>query len=174
MPGSTHTIATTTQSGGSGTQYVWNTWSDAGAVSHTVSPSAATAYTANFTTQYLLSTSVTGNGAITADPVSASGYYDSGTSVQLTAAAAGNDTFANWSGDLSGSANPQSVILSAPRTVTANFQLPAGSSTSFLTGSALNSPPLRDDFGGWIGMKLTVGTFAADGDGAGPHLPDGQ
>lgn len=157
IPGSTHTIATTAQSGGSGTQYIWNTWSDGGALSHTVAPSSATTLTANFTTQYLLTTGVTGSGGITANPVSASGYYDSGTSVQLTAAAGGDNAFATWSGDLSGSANPQSIVMSAPRTVTANFQPPAGSSTSFLTGVALNSPPLRNDFGGWIGMKLTVG-----------------
>jgi len=157
IPGSTHTIATATQPGASGTQYVWNTWSDGGALSHTVAPASATMLTADFATQYRLTTGVTGSGSIAANPVSASGYYNSGTLVQLTAAASGDNTFANWSGDLSGSANPQGITMSAPRTVTANFQAPVGSSTSFLTGAALNSPPLRNDFGGWIGMKLTVG-----------------
>jgi List-Bact-rpt repeat protein len=156
-PGSTHMIATTTQSG-SGTQYVWNTWSDGGATSHTIAPSTATTYTANFTTQFLLSASVAGSGTIAVDPVSASGYYDSGTSVELTATATGSGTFANWSGDLSGGVNPQSVTMSAPRTVTASFEPPGGSSASFLTGFALNSPPQRNDFSGWIGMKLTVGS----------------
>ncbi len=160
IPGSTHTIATNaTQSGASGTQYVWNTWSDAGALSHTVTPSSATIYTANFTTQYLLTTNVApgGSGSITSNPVSASGYYDNGTSVQLTAAANGSNTFTGWSGDLSDSTNPQSVTMSAPRTVTASFQPPGGSATSFLTGFALNSPPQRNDFGSFVGMKLTVG-----------------
>ena len=159
IPGSTHTIATTTQSGGIGTQYLWNTWSDAGAISHTVAPSSTITYTANFTTQYLLTTSITpaGSGSVTANPASASGYYDSATPVQLTAAPAGSNSFNGWSGDASGSANPQSVTMSAPRTVTASFQLPAGSSTSFLTGFALNNPALRNNFGGFVGMQLTVG-----------------
>jgi hypothetical protein len=34
--------------------------------------------------------------------------------------------FANWSGDLTGSTNPQSVTMSAPRNVTANFTSPSG------------------------------------------------
>ncbi len=160
IPGSTHTIAApTTQSGESGTQYIWNTWSDGGALSHTVTPNGATTYTANFTTQYLLTTNVSpgGGGTITASPVSASGYYDNGTSVQLTAAATGSNAFTGWSGDLSDSTNPQSVTMSASRTVTASFQPPSGSATSFLTGFALNSPPQRNDFGSFVGMKLTVG-----------------
>src|SRR5208283_797319 len=89
LPGSQHTIATTSpQSGGAGIQYVWSSWSDGGAVSHTVSPSGATTYTASFTTQYLLTTAVapSGSGSITASPLSTTGYYASGTLVQLTAA----------------------------------------------------------------------------------------
>jgi hypothetical protein len=159
IPGSTHTIATTaTQSGGIGTQYAFNGWDDAGALSHAVAPSIATTYTASFTTQYQLTTNVApgGSGSITANPVSASGYYDSGTPVQLTAAANGSNTFAGWSGDLTGSTNPQSVTMSAQRTVVANFQPPAGTN-SFVTGFALNSPSQRNDFGGFVGMKLTVG-----------------
>jgi len=35
-----------------GIQYVWSSWSDSGAMSHTVAPSANMTYTANFTTQY--------------------------------------------------------------------------------------------------------------------------
>lgn len=157
IPGSTHTIATSSQNAGNGTQNLWSSWSDGGGATHTVAPANPTTFTASFTTQYLLTTGVTGTGSITANPSSASGYYDSGTSVQVTAAASGDNTFANWSGDLSGNANPQSVTMSAPRAVTANFQSPAGSSVRFLTGVALNAPPPRNDFSGWIGMKLTVG-----------------
>ncbi len=51
VPGSTHNISTTSpQSGGPGTQYVWSSWSDGGAISHTVSPTSALTYTATFTT----------------------------------------------------------------------------------------------------------------------------
>jgi hypothetical protein len=54
VPGSTHTIAaTTTQSGGTGTQYIWSSWSDGLESTHTVAPSSSTIYTANFITQSL-------------------------------------------------------------------------------------------------------------------------
>ena len=53
-PGTQHTIATTTpQAGGTGTQYVFASWSDGGAISHTITASSSAAtYTASFTTQY--------------------------------------------------------------------------------------------------------------------------
>ena len=39
QPGSSHTIATTSpQSGGTGVQYLWKSWSDNGTISHTVAP----------------------------------------------------------------------------------------------------------------------------------------
>ena len=55
--GSDHTIAAATQAGAVGVQYVFASWSDSGAASHTVSgPAGATTYTATFTTQYYLTT----------------------------------------------------------------------------------------------------------------------
>ena len=48
-PGSAHTIAASTQIVGT-TQYDFQSWSDGGAISHAVSPTANTTYTMNFTT----------------------------------------------------------------------------------------------------------------------------
>ena len=94
VPGSTHTIATTSpQSGGASTQYAWTNWSDGGALSHTITvPSSATTYTANFKTQYQLTfgqsglaadatgTIVTVNGGAQSTlPYTA--YYDAGSTV---------------------------------------------------------------------------------------------
>jgi hypothetical protein len=158
--GTSHTIATTSpQSAGTGTQYAWSSWSDGGGISHSVAPTAAATYTASFTTQYLLTTSVSPAGGGT---VTAGGYSNSGTSVQLTATPAVNCTFSSWSGGLTGSASPTFIIMSAPQTVTANFQctVTPPSSTVFLTGYALNGPSLRNDFTGWVGMKLTAGASA--------------
>ena len=64
---------------GTGTRSVFSSWSDSGAQSHTVTITAgsATTYTATFTTQYLLTTSVTGSGTITPNPSSSDGYYNS-------------------------------------------------------------------------------------------------
>jgi len=123
IPGSSHTIATTTPQISGATRDVFSNWSDSGAISHSVAPAVATTYTANFTTQYLLATNVfpAGGGTIAANPVSGDGYYNSGTSVQLTASATAGFTFSNWNGDLTGTTNPQSVVMSVPRTVNANF-----------------------------------------------------
>ncbi len=158
--GSSHTIAATSpQSAGvAGTQYAWSSWSDGGAISHTVSPAAATTYTVNFTTQYQLTTSVspTGGGTITANPSSSTGYYNTGSQVTLTATPNSVCTFTNWSGGLSGP-NPQTVTMSGPISGTANFQCSGPAQTNFLTGYGLSAPPLRNNFTGWVGMRFTVG-----------------
>lgn len=160
--GTSHTIATTSpQSAGAGTQYVWAGWSDNGANSHSVAPTANATYTASFTTQYLLTTSVS---AAAGGSVSAGGYYNSGASATVTAAPAANCTFSGWSGSLTGSTNPASISMSAPQSVTASFQCsappppPPSSSTVFVTGYDLSGQSLRNDFSGFVGMKLTVGT----------------
>ena len=58
VPGSSHTIATTSsQDGRTGVRYVWKNWSGGGAISHTVAPTTNKMYTANFTTQYFLTMS---------------------------------------------------------------------------------------------------------------------
>jgi len=123
-----HTIAVNTlRSGPAGTQYQFSSWSDGGAVSHsiTVGISAAT-YTATYTTQYLLTTSASpaNGGSVGASPSSSGGYYNAGALVQLTASANAGFGFNGWSGDLSGSTNPQTLTMSAPHTVTANFSVP--------------------------------------------------
>jgi hypothetical protein len=128
IPGSSHTVGVPPVQGSGGTRAVFTSWNDGQAQSHTVTASAAATYTASFQTQHLLSTAVSpaGLGTVTASPASADGFYNNGTAVLLTAAGA----FRNWSGDLSGSANPQSVLMSAPRSVTANFEpLPLTSPT---------------------------------------------
>jgi uncharacterized OsmC-like protein len=170
IPGSQHTIATYSPQGGTpgnapqagtpGVQFVWNGWSDSGALSHTVAPASAATYTANFTTQYLLMSGVSPEaaGGIAASPLSNSGYYNAGAGVQLTATPIAGCSFVNWSGALTGSANPQTVTMSAPQTVTANFQCGIAPPSSFVTG--YSHKVLRNDFTGWVGMQFTVGNSA--------------
>jgi List-Bact-rpt repeat protein/Big-like domain-containing protein/putative Ig domain-containing protein/Kelch motif protein len=116
-------------------------------------------YTTATVTQYPLTTSVSpvASGAITANPAAAAGTYNSGTQVQLTATPASGCAFVNWTGALTGATNPQTVTMSAAQAVTANFQCSGSTSTSFLTGYATGGASLRNDFSGWVGMKLTVG-----------------
>ncbi|MBV9781901.1 MAG: Ig-like domain repeat protein [Acidobacteriaceae bacterium] len=130
--GSQHTIATSsTQSGGTGTQYVFQSWSDGttNPASDTVTASSGTtSYTANFQTQYLLTTSVTpsGGGTVSAtaggNPSAANGYYASGTVVSLQAKPNSAYAFHSWTGTTSSSTNPLVVTMNSPVTETANFQ----------------------------------------------------
>jgi hypothetical protein len=97
---SSHTIAATSQqSGGTGIQYVWSSWSDGGALSHTVAPSSGTTYTVNFATQYYLTMSAGSGGSVSPS----SGWRNSGTSVSISATTNTDYTFIGWTGSGSGS-----------------------------------------------------------------------
>jgi uncharacterized repeat protein (TIGR02543 family) len=71
--------------------------------------------------KYTLTVNVTGSGSVTKNPDKA--QYDSGEVVQLTAVPASGWVFSSWSGDLTGSTNPTSIIMNANKTVTATFVL---------------------------------------------------
>src|ERR1700733_12229303 len=97
VPGSSHTITTTSpQSGTTGVQYVWSNWSDSGAISHSITvPPTATTYTANFNTQYQLTTQASPSADGTVTPPSGS-YFASGATIPVTATANSGFTFSNW------------------------------------------------------------------------------
>jgi uncharacterized repeat protein (TIGR02543 family) len=124
--GSNHTVATASpQSGGTGIQYVWKTWSDNGTISHNVAPTTNKTYTANFTTQYYL-TMGHGTGG-TVSPVS--GWKNSGATVSITATPTNNSSvsysFNRWAGtgagSYSGTNNPASIKVNGPTTENATF-----------------------------------------------------
>lgn len=97
IPGSNHTIATTSpQSNGTTSQFVWTDWSDSGAISHGVSAqSTSTTYTATFKTQFQLTFAASGLGADTTgtivtvngsaqSTVPYQAFFDSGSTVTYT------------------------------------------------------------------------------------------
>jgi hypothetical protein len=119
VPGSNHNLATVgTQSGGSGTQYVW---SDGGAVSHTVAPTNSTNFTAAFTTQYYLTMNAGSGGAVSPGNL----WTNSGTGVSISATASNGYSFGGWtgsrSGSYSGSNNPASITMNGAVIETASF-----------------------------------------------------
>ncbi|MCK6622862.1 MAG: T9SS type A sorting domain-containing protein [Calditrichaceae bacterium] len=71
--------------------------------------------------RYTLTLSTVGLGAITADPPAPGGVYDSAAVVTLTANADPGWTFSGWSGDLSGSINPEIITMNTNKTVVATF-----------------------------------------------------
>lgn len=152
---SIHTIATTAQqSGGAVVQFIWSNWSDGGVLSHTVSPSGNTSYTASFTTQYYLTMNAGIGGTV--NPVS--GWYDSGSSVLITSSTNSCYNFGGWTrtgfGSYSGTNNPASVTMGSALIQKANF-----SQITYLI-STTNSPSAGGStIGGGIftcGANVTV------------------
>ena len=66
-----------------------------------------------------LTTNTVGGGSIVLDP--SGGVYEAGTPVTVTAVPDQDWTFLQWSGDLSGSVNPETIIMNGNRSVTAIF-----------------------------------------------------
>jgi hypothetical protein len=139
--GDMHTIGTTTpQYPFAGTQETFASWSDGGAINHTVTASAATtSYTASFNPSYLLLTAAyPANGGTVAPP--SGSYYAPNTVVNLSATPNPNYAFSNWTGNVA-NANSASttVTMTGPQSVTANF-VPASltvSPTSVSFGNVL-------------------------------------
>jgi hypothetical protein len=125
LAGSSHTVSTLSlQPGEAGTRYALTGWSDGGDPSHTVTvPPAAATYTAAFRAQYLLATAVTpaGSGTVTALPSSPDGYYNAGSTVQLTATPGDGYGFSDWSAGVTGASSPLSFTMDAPTNATARF-----------------------------------------------------
>ncbi len=122
--------------------YVFSNWS--GDLTGTQNPATIVmdsnkSVTANFTQQqtqqYTLTTSVSpsGAGSVLLNPPG--GTYAAGTVVQITAQANSGYQFVNWSGDVTGTSNPTTVLMDRNKTVTANFESTADNSRySFETG----------------------------------------
>jgi pectate lyase len=133
------TVVTLTATAASG--FVFSGWSgdlSGSANPATITMSANRSVNATFTPQtggpFTLSISVTGSGTVTRNPNQAT--YPAGTVVTLSANAAAGFRFVNWSGNLSGSANPTTITMSANRTVVANFAQVTGNLDFGLYGFA--------------------------------------
>ena len=70
---------------------------------------------------YTLTVAATNGGSVTKTPNRANNKYFDVESVTLTPVNAPNATFANWSSDLTGSANPAVVAMTSNKNITANF-----------------------------------------------------
>jgi FlaG/FlaF family flagellin (archaellin) len=117
-------ISATAQTG-----YTFNQWEstgsitfvDAGSASTTATVSGAGTITATFTQdEYTLTVNVDGSGSVTKNPNQATYHY--GDSVTLTANPGTGYHFTEWSGDLSGSTNPETIVINGNTAVTATFE----------------------------------------------------
>ena len=140
VAGTSHSVATPSpQTSGPGSQYVFGSWSDGGAQSHTIlAPAATTPYTVSFNTQYQLTTQALPAGDGSVAPTSG-GYYGANSIIPITATANAGFAFANWSSsnggsfDSSTSANANFTMPATPTTLTGNFTVvtaPVGTNTA--------------------------------------------
>jgi len=127
--GSNHALATTSpQAGATGTEYIFNQWSDAttSTTDNITVATGTTTYTAQFNTYYLLTTAVSpsstdGSVGVSSTATPVSGYYPSGSQVTLTATTNTGYNFSNWTGTTNSSTNPLTLTMSSPVSETANF-----------------------------------------------------
>ena len=120
LAGSNHTLSTSTpQAGTPGTRYVFANWSQGGNITQNITVTSSTTYIANFTTEYLLTTSVSpaAGGSITPG-----GWISANNLIfAILATANAGYQFAGFSGDLTSTANPHSLLMDGPKNVVANF-----------------------------------------------------
>jgi uncharacterized delta-60 repeat protein/uncharacterized repeat protein (TIGR02543 family) len=115
---------------GEGIYYACTGWSGTGSVPPAGSTNSVTfiitentSISWNWKMQYGLTVTIlpVGSGTVTRLPDSI--CYDPDTSVQLTAVPNAGCQFTGWSGDLTGTTNPQNLTMDEPKSVTANFTL---------------------------------------------------
>ncbi|MCK5261287.1 MAG: PKD domain-containing protein, partial [Thermoplasmatales archaeon] len=86
----------------------------------TITMASNKSVTAHFTQdQYILTVTIAGNGTVIKNPNQTT--YTYGTLVELTANADPEWTFSYWSGDLTGSKNPETITMTSNKAVTATF-----------------------------------------------------
>lgn len=100
-------------------------------------PSVSAVFALLATNYYSLTVQCEGDGMVVCNP--ARSYYSNGQAVTLTAAAASNAVFLNWSNEISSAQNPLSLIMTNSKVITAWFGNSGGTGTnavgtnSFLT-----------------------------------------
>lgn len=122
VPGSAHTVAAQNDAV-TGSRYLFGSWSDGGAVSHTITtPSAATTYTANYQVQFqLLNTTSSTNGIMAISPLSADGFYPAGTNLTLSAVPNDSYCLSGWTGILPVTSLAVNLQLNSPLSVGVTF-----------------------------------------------------
>lgn len=92
-------------------------------------------------------------GSVTVSPAK-NGYggYFEGTTVTVTANASGDYAFVGWSGSLSGSSNPASVVVGGDLSITANFKVVPKYKLNILISGSM-----------WGGVDKVSGTEYAEG-----------
>ncbi len=172
LPAGSYPLATTSpQQLAPGTRALFQSWSNGGALAHTLTVGAsALNITGNFTLQHLLTTSAGPGGSVTP---SSGQFYDAGSQVPLTATPAAGFVFSSWSGPVANAtlasttvtmAGPVSVAAAftagaapAPN-VTSQFTITLGApATNRVTGRFVQNVTVRNN-----GAALASAAFVLD------------
>jgi hypothetical protein len=153
--------------------YAFSGWSgDASGTTNpiTITLDSSKSVIANFVRNSSLAISA-GTGGTT-DPVPGTYYYPKGTNVTVTAVPNATYTFSGWSGDVSGTVNPITMVLNSNKSVMANFLRNIYAPQNF-TGSK------KIDRSLFLGRYTIILTWQANADNAGIekyrlYLVDGE
>ncbi len=146
--GSVHTLGTTrTQVGGTGRQFIWTGWSDAGDSIHSITASTSRSYTATFKTQFQFTSSSSPDTTKGITSAQGTAWFDSTYAVSDTAKPKACNHFVNWTGDTASSSNPITITLYINEHLTANFVV----NVDTIIASA-----------GWSGIISPSGTVAVN------------
>ncbi len=147
-------------------RYDFSDWSDGQAQAHTIIADMDKSVTAHFITKYRLATHTdpVSSGSVELTP--AGEFYSPGTVVTLNAEpdTANGYLFGQWSGDLSGETNPDTLhMTSIPKSVTAHFRLRTHSllvNVSPANGGSVTINPEKTeyDFGEIVQLKAIADT----------------
>jgi len=155
LPHSIGTSATAVLAGN--TQYSFHTWSDGGALSHNINPPKSSGETSTWTANFNVAAylvDITGSpsnyGKVVLSPTSSNGFYAPGSQITATATPADNYVFSNFTGDVSGPANPQKFNVNSPISATALFTSPP---STILTPTGT---PQSADVGAYFPTPLSV------------------
>jgi hypothetical protein len=171
-PASSCTVACASpQSGGPGKQYVFAAW--AGGVTDNprvfTAPAVDLTYTANYLTQYELTTAVSppDTGSVTG-----AGFHNANSAASIVATAGPGYQFVSWTGPV---ASPTSaattVAMLGPRTVTANFALISTTTVSPASGQYSDPVTLTATIGPSAAVFSGSLQFKIDGVNAGAAIP---
>ena len=143
-------------------RYNFSKWSDRGAMTHDITslPAAATVYTATLTPEFQPATNFNyppcgGSAAISPGSPTGDGFYPSGQVLSFSATPDSGWSFAGWTFDLTGDANPADLTAKGETLVFANFNTVA----TPLTLTAVKPSTAKQGGAGFV-MTLTGTGFS--------------
>jgi NOL1/NOP2/fmu family ribosome biogenesis protein len=168
-PGGSYTAGTqVTLTAQANSGWVFSSWS--GSLTGSQNPAtivmdSSKTVTANFVrSSYTLTVNInpSGAGSVTLNP--SGGVYVAGTTVTLTAVASSGWVFSSWSGSLTGSQNPATIVMNSSKTVTANFVRSSYTLTVNINPSGAGSVTLNPSGGVYVaGTTVTLTAVASSG-----------